>query len=224
MAAELPSIGLSEFSARLLPFAPELSAAVLSRLHGHYLELQRWNPRIGLVGPGTVSEVIERHYGESVAAIPLLDRLPGRRQLLDLGSGGGFPGLILAVCCPRIDVVLLESRERKAAFLRRAATAADTTLRVVTGYLRAQLPEGVPQRLDFVTLRAVRLERAAWRTLHARLSAGGHVLQWSGPESSSPPQGFRAVGDVMPLAGGDKRVIRTWSAFSQLSTCEPDRA
>jgi 16S rRNA (guanine527-N7)-methyltransferase len=224
VAAELPSIGLSEFSARLLPFAPELPASVLARLHGHYQELQRWNSRLGLVGPGTAGEVIERHYGESVAAIPLLDRLPGRRKLLDLGSGGGFPGLVLAVCCPRVEVVLLESRERKAAFLRRAAVVADTTLRVVSGYLGAQLPDGVPERLDFVTLRAVRLERSAWRALHARLGAGGHVLQWSGPESASPPEGFRAVGDVMPLAGGDKRVIRTWSAFSQLSTCEPDRA
>jgi hypothetical protein len=59
VAAELPSIGLSEFSVRLLPFAPELPSAVLARLHGHYLELQRWNPRLGLVGPGTASEVIE---------------------------------------------------------------------------------------------------------------------------------------------------------------------
>lgn len=207
---DLPEISPAELASRLAPFAPALPAGVVERLGRHYSELRRWNLRLGLIGPGTVDQIVERHYGESVAALSWIDARPEANELLDIGSGAGFPGLVLAICRPRLRVTLLESRERKAAFLRRSALAAGAGgVRVSGGFLDANLPDEVPERLDFVTLRAVKLADAAWRALLARLAPDGLVLQWSGPASTTPA-GLREAGTAMPLAGGERRSIRAW--------------
>ncbi|MDA8015892.1 MAG: class I SAM-dependent methyltransferase [Thermoanaerobaculia bacterium] len=88
----------------------------------HYEEMRRWNPRLSLIGPGTASEVVERHYSESLQALPLLadDVKSRRRTLVDVGSGAGFPGLILAASRIDLDVVLVEPNQRKCAFLEAA--------------------------------------------------------------------------------------------------------
>jgi 16S rRNA (guanine527-N7)-methyltransferase len=211
---QLPSIPLPEFDDRLRPFAPDLPAPVVVALHGHYGELRRWNASLSLVGLGTAKEIVERHYGESVAALSIVDAAPGGpsgRDLLDVGSGAGFPGLILAICRPTLRVTLLEARGRKAEFLRRSARAAAASVRVVEGFLDRTLPHDVPEKLDFVTLRAVKLGPASWRALRARLAPGGLVLQWSGPESPPPPGGFEQTSELV-LATSRQRSIRVWAA------------
>jgi 16S rRNA (guanine527-N7)-methyltransferase len=166
------------------------------------------------VGLGTAKEIVERHYGESVAALSIVDAAPGGlsgRDLLDVGSGAGFPGLILAICRPALRVTLLEARRRKAEFLRRSARSAAVDVRVVEGFLDRTLPDDVPEKLDFVTLRAVKLGPASWRALRARLAPGGLVLQWSGPESAPPPGGFEQTSEL-ELAASRQRSIRVWAA------------
>jgi 16S rRNA (guanine527-N7)-methyltransferase len=206
VGAELPDIPLGEFVERLQALDPGLSAETAERLHRHYGELRRWNRRLSLVGPGTVREVVERHYGESVVALSLLPRPEAAataRQLLDVGSGAGFPGLVMAVCRPDLRVTLLEPRERKAAFLLRSAHLAAAPVVVLRGFLRDSLPAGAPERLDFVTLRAVKLGAAAWEALRERLVRNGRVLQWSGPERHPPPAGFESIGETL-LPGGNR--------------------
>jgi 16S rRNA (guanine527-N7)-methyltransferase len=228
VSGELPAISVSDFARRLRARVPEVPERTVERLHRHYQELRRWNARLSLVGPGTAEEVVERHYAESVAALPWIETRPGPRVLLDVGSGAGFPGLVLAICCPRLRVTLLESRARKVAFLTRAAHLAGALeqVRVVEGFLGDALPGGAPERLDFVALRAVKLDSAAWAVLRARLAPGGLVLQWSGPESPSPPAGFQRAGDDVPLAGGERRTIRIWAAAGDQDPSPPpsDRA
>ena len=92
-------------------------------MHAHYEELARWNSVVSLVGPAFSGEIFERHYAESLAALPLLPAGPFR--LLDLGSGAGFPGLVLAAARPDCEVVLVEARERKWAFLQSAVRRAE---------------------------------------------------------------------------------------------------
>ena len=210
---EIPSLSLPQFEQRLASRVPTLSGDAIERLHRHYEELRTWNERLGLIGPGTFATIVERHYGESLAALPWLDRRPGARSLLDVGSGAGFPGIVLAICRPALRVTLLESTERKAAFLRRSARAAGADVSVLAGFLRDALPAGAPETLDFVTLRAVKLAPAGWHALRARLAPDGLLLQWSGPAMPAP-EGFQEVGPAVPLAGGDRRSIRAWSAAS----------
>src|SRR5262245_2314651 len=91
----------------------------LVRQFADYLdELRSWNARGNLVAPGDLGRLVERHVTESLAALPIVDRL-AVRELIDLGSGGGFPGVPLKLARPELDVALVESRRLKALFLRR---------------------------------------------------------------------------------------------------------
>ncbi|GLS46060.1 16S rRNA (guanine(527)-N(7))-methyltransferase RsmG [Methylobacterium brachythecii] len=102
-----------------------------SRLLDIYVEqLTRWQAVKNLVGPGTLSEVWTRHVAD---ALQLLDAMPNATRWLDLGSGAGIPGLILAIAGrdrEMFHVKLLESNSRKCAFLTETArlTGAPATI------------------------------------------------------------------------------------------------
>ncbi len=88
------------------------------RLRDYAALLLRWNARINLVADSTLDEVWERHVLDSLQLLPLLPDLPG--SLTDIGSGAGFPGLVLAAATGR-ETHLVESDRRKGAFLLEAA-------------------------------------------------------------------------------------------------------
>jgi hypothetical protein len=73
-----PPLARDRFGARLAVNGQrELSPSAVGALHAHYLELLRWNRLVSLIGPGTEGELVERHYGESLAALPWLDERQG---------------------------------------------------------------------------------------------------------------------------------------------------
>lgn len=102
------------------------SEVTLERLDRYEALLVKWQKAINLVGPKTLSEIWERHFLDSAQ---FWKHAPAAaRSLADIGSGGGFPGLVLAVLAadPVIgrtgfQVHLIESDQRKASFLREAA-------------------------------------------------------------------------------------------------------
>ncbi|MFM8940525.1 MAG: 16S rRNA (guanine(527)-N(7))-methyltransferase RsmG, partial [Phenylobacterium sp.] len=108
----------------------------------------KWNPAINLVAKSTLGAVWERHIADSAQLFPLIP--PGARTLVDLGSGAGFPGLVLAILGVP-EVHLVESDVRKATFLREVArvTAAPATVHAV----RIEQAEVPPA--DVVTARAL---------------------------------------------------------------------
>lgn len=110
--------------------------------------LEKWQRRINLVAPATVPDVWNRHVLDSAQLWPLIEPLPG--PVLDLGSGAGFPGLVLAIL-GRDDVVLVESDTRKAAFLREAARLAGAQVTVEA----CRIESLHPIRAGIVTSRAL---------------------------------------------------------------------
>ncbi|MBZ0112084.1 MAG: class I SAM-dependent methyltransferase, partial [Thermoanaerobaculia bacterium] len=119
MAVSLPLLERSEFARRLAAESPEsLSEATVFALAAHYEELRLWGRRLSLIGPGTVAEVFGRHYGESLVALPWCPSEP--LNYVDFGSGGGFPGYVLAAARPLWCSTLVEPRGRKWAFLETA--------------------------------------------------------------------------------------------------------
>jgi 16S rRNA (guanine527-N7)-methyltransferase len=188
MAVSLPSLSFDEFReslGRALPFG--ITREVSERLWGHYEELARWSPRLSLIGAGTAADVVKRHYAESLLALPLIE---GVRSLLDLGSGAGFPGFVLAAARPDLEVTLVEARHRKAVFLRSAAHRASLSCRVLNATLGPSLPAEMSTSFDAITVRAVRLGSAEWAAVNAGLVAGGRLLRWIGPAVEPPPRGF----------------------------------
>ncbi|BAT58222.1 ribosomal RNA small subunit methyltransferase G [Variibacter gotjawalensis] len=101
----------------------------MERLDAIVEQLRIWQQRINLVAPSTVSEVWTRHVGDSWQLLALA---PDARLWVDLGSGGGFPGLVVAAAL--VDrggsIHLVESNNKKAAFLRECARIAGLPVKV----------------------------------------------------------------------------------------------
>lgn len=95
-----------------------LSSDQLERLVHYHAELSRWMRRINLVARETSAEqLVELHFLDSLTMAPLVLGHPAQ-CLLDIGSGAGFPGLVLAALFPTVPVTLLEPRQKRATFLR----------------------------------------------------------------------------------------------------------
>ena len=126
----------------------ELSESQIERLSQHYELLTRWNKVLSLTSLRTLEEAVERHYCESVFAAWHLPE--GRASVADVGSGAGFPGIAIAIVRPECSVVLVESHQRKAAFLKEASRD------LANVHVVAKRADDVAERFDWVVSRAVR--------------------------------------------------------------------
>jgi 16S rRNA (guanine527-N7)-methyltransferase len=117
-------------------------------------ELRRWQAIKNLVSPATLDEVWSRHIADS---LQLADVAAEARTWLDLGSGAGFPGLVIALAIavrPGAQVHLVESNGRKCAFLRHAARATGAPVKVHEARIEA-VAAGFAGKVDVVTARAL---------------------------------------------------------------------
>ena len=113
--------------------------------------LERWQKRINLIAPSTLSQVWNRHILDSAQLLPLIPK--GVEAIADLGSGGGFPSLVLAAIQPA-KVHLYESNAKKAAFLEEALRQMKVEGVVHRQRLeRRKSPPNMP-RVQLVTARA----------------------------------------------------------------------
>jgi 16S rRNA (guanine527-N7)-methyltransferase len=139
-----------ERAVRLTPVSRE----TLARLDRFVELLLARQQQMNLIAASTEATVWTRHVADSLQLLPLM---PAARVWADLGSGGGFPGLVLACALADVDgarVHLVESIGKKAAFLRDAA--ADINLPVTVHAVRIEeFVENVPGKVDVVTARAV---------------------------------------------------------------------
>jgi 16S rRNA (guanine(527)-N(7))-methyltransferase RsmG len=148
-----------------LPDAP-VSRETERRLRAYLDLLLAWNARINLIAPATEAMAWERHVLDSWQLLPLL---PPRGVLADLGSGGGLPGLVLAIGREE-ETHLVESDRRKAAFLREAArTLGLAHVRVQAARIEAaRLP-----KVAVVTARALAPLDALLRQAHGIVAPAG---------------------------------------------------
>lgn len=109
----------------------ELAPAQIDLLMSFMDLLQKWNKVYNLTSVRDPQEMLTHHLLDSLAAVPALLRhvnhLPmeeGKRlPLLDVGSGGGLPGVVFAICCPQIDVNCVDTVGKKAAFIQQGAAS-----------------------------------------------------------------------------------------------------
>ena len=98
-----------------------LSPAQAERLALYFSELSKWMQRINLVARETsADQLVELHFLDSLILAPLVAHRPDL-HLLDIGSGAGFPGLVLAAVLPEARFTLVEPRQKRAVFLRHVA-------------------------------------------------------------------------------------------------------
>ena len=93
--------------------------------------LQKWNKVYNLTSVRDPQEMVSLHMLDSLAAVPALQRHVAslgkaageRTRQLDVGSGGGLPGVVFAICCPEVDIDCVDTVAKKAAFLQQAAVS-----------------------------------------------------------------------------------------------------
>ena len=204
MGSPLPALTERQFRDRLHRFWPDGSESGLGALYVHFCELRRWNPRLSLVGPGTAETVVERHYGESLAAVPLIRA--SDRSLLDVGTGAGFPGLVLAAARPSLRATLTEPRQRKWAFLQTAVGRCGLSCRCLDVRVELPLPRALPREIDIVTCRAVKISPGILEAL-GRSSPRVRFLLWSGVESPQLPAGCRVHREVRLAGSAHRRIL-----------------
>lgn len=165
--------------------------------------LLSWNRSISLTTVTNPEEILRFHFGESLFVASLLPISDGR--LADVGTGAGFPGLPLKMLAPSLDLTLIESNAKKAAFLAEVVRRiAVERVHIFRG--RMEEADGT---FDFVTARALGQFEGllAWAAHH--LVKSGRLILWLGHEdakSISHTSGWSWLAPV-PIPGSDRRFI-----------------
>lgn len=130
-----------------------LSSPLIGQISTYLDLLLRWNSRVSLTAIRHPEEIIQRHFGESLfTGTHLANRLPANAELLDYGTGPGFPGLPIQILLPHLRVTLAESQAKKVAFLREVIRTLNLKTEVWPRRVE-ELPSD--RRFDAVTMRAV---------------------------------------------------------------------
>lgn len=143
----------------MLPeFGPEgfatiagVSRETLARIHAYVGVLEEWNARHNLVSRTSLGDIWRRHVWDSAQLASLIPS--SAMSLVDLGSGAGFPGLVLAILLrerPGFRIVLYEATRKKCRFLEVAALAAGVSVEIRC----ARIEQALPEKFDVVTARA----------------------------------------------------------------------
>jgi 16S rRNA (guanine527-N7)-methyltransferase len=155
-----------------------ISADISARLHEFADLLLRWNATVNLIAPDDAPVLWQRHIQDCLQLVPLIDPRPERA--IDLGSGGGFPGLVLAIATG-VPFDLIESDRRKATFLREAARVAAAPVTVHAKRIEAAVLPPAP----LVTARALARLPRLLELAEPKLAKGGICLFMKGASAEA---------------------------------------
>jgi 16S rRNA (guanine527-N7)-methyltransferase len=181
--------------ARSLPLA--LSEAQLGQLIDYLALLAKWNAVYNLTAVRDPAQMVTQHLLDSLAAVPAF---AGAKNVLDVGAGGGLPGMVLAIARPDLRVSLIDTVHKKTAFLTQAK--AELGLAKVTIHTARVEQLQVPEKFDVITSRA-------FAELNDFVTWSGHLLKEGGrfialkgvkpdEEIARLPAGWKVSG-VQPL-------------------------
>lgn len=166
---------------------PQLS----SRLETYFRLLETWNRKINLTGLNLAEatpETIDRLLIEPLVAARYIPA--GAARMLDVGSGGGSPAIPIALARSSISLVMVESKTRKAVFLREAVRAVELGRAEVAASRFEELltrPE-LHEAHDLVTIRAVRIEPRVLSNLQAFVKTRGALFLFRGATTADPSE------------------------------------
>jgi len=131
----------------------DVSLETMDRLLAYAALLIKWNPKINLVAKSTIPDIWHRHIADSAQLWVLAPR--GAKTWVDIGSGAGFPGLVIAAIAaekaPDLTMTLVESDRRKSVFLQSAAREMGITVKVIT----KRIEQLESQNADILSARAL---------------------------------------------------------------------
>jgi 16S rRNA (guanine527-N7)-methyltransferase len=173
-----PSDPLALLTEGVAALGLELAPAILDHLQAYLEELKLWNAKTNLTALKTDRDIVIKHFLDSLMVLPFLD---GAGSVVDLGSGGGFPGLVLKLARPEMTLTLVEARERKAAFLEYLAARFKLTgVQVVQTHLTPSLAHKWQPKVAAVVSRAAFILPRLLELAAPLLAPGGVVLALKG--------------------------------------------
>ncbi|MBM2885458.1 16S rRNA (guanine(527)-N(7))-methyltransferase RsmG [Chromobacterium phragmitis] len=188
---------IAELKQGLAQLALELSEPQLDLLERYLALLVKWNQTYNLTAIRQEERMVSYHLLDSLSLVP---HLQGGSRMLDVGSGGGMPGIPTAIARPDLQVVLLDSNHKKTTFLRQVVLELGLpNVQVMTDRVEAYQPE---QKFDRITSRAFsELSEFVKLTRHL-MAEGGQYVAMKGvypyEEIALLPQGV-AVSEVLPV-------------------------
>jgi len=181
----------------------ELSGSVIDKFMLYLAELKRWGAKMNLTARADETEIISRHFLDSLTLLPTLRGL-GCKKILDMGSGAGFPGLPLKIAAPELDITLMDAREKRVFFLRHLirSLGLSTGISAIKG--RAEvIPQGLAAAFDCVTSRAFSHLSAFLPLAMPYLMEKGFIIAMKGPKGPEELKGLDTAGLEGP------RIVRT---------------
>lgn len=144
------------FAARLAAVGASVSGGTIAQLGDYLARLLAMNEQMNLTAIKDADSAWERHVLDALTLLPLLADVPAQARLVDIGSGGGIPGLPLAIARPDLRVTLVEATQKKAAFLSAVSRAMNLSNVSVRAERAEQLGRSeLRGTFDVVTARAV---------------------------------------------------------------------
>lgn len=160
----------------------EVDEPAIERMAAYFQELKKWGRKINLISMGADDrQIIENHFLDSLTLLPLIEG-PGV-HLLDIGTGAGFPGLVLKAASPEMEVTLVEPRLKRVSFLKHIIRTLELTGVAVLS-CRAEDEQQLPSNLGatHITSRAV-TEISGFLQMTARFAQPGvQVICMKGPK------------------------------------------
>lgn len=168
---------------RLNACAIPISAHEADQLAVYHHLLLDWNTRMDLTAVTEDSEMLDKHYVDSLMPLSLPGLLPSTGSVIDVGTGAGFPGMPLAICCPGLQFTLLDSQQKRLTFL--AEVISQLSLSNVT-LVHARAEDGARNpalraSFDLAVARAVAPLPVLAEYLLPYVRVGGFALCWKGP-------------------------------------------
>jgi 16S rRNA (guanine527-N7)-methyltransferase len=196
------------------PLSPErfaeiagVSRETLDRLRVYAALLEKWQRTVNLVARSTLDDPWRRHFLDSAQLVPLLP--PGLPTITDIGSGAGFPGLVLAIVTGR-PTELIEADARKGAFLREAARATGAPATVITARIES-VAAAEEKSVDILTARALAPLVSLCETadaLRARCCVFLKGAQWQDELTLARKSWKMEVETFASLTEADARILR----------------
>ena len=192
-----------------IPFDKELP----EKLEIYLALLQEWNSRMDLTAVTDDEETIDKHFVDSLIVMKT-DLIGREAKLIDVGTGAGFPGMVLAMACPAMKVTLLDSQQKRLSFLQAVAEKAEVknvTLihaRAEDGARKAELRE----KFDVAAARALAPMNILCEYLLPYVSVEGCALCWKGPALKNELESGR---NAAHLLGGRMEMPVSYAVYGR---------
>jgi 16S rRNA (guanine527-N7)-methyltransferase len=191
-----------------------LGPAELDRFATYHREILLWNRRINLVSERSAQEIVIRHFLDSLTPAPFLDRPDG--ALIDLGSGGGFPGIPLRIALPGLHLSLVEASRKKSSFLSHVVrTLRLDGVQVIRERVEALTAEEIlAGRFDTLISRAAFKLPDLIRTASFFLKPGGQLIAMKGPDPQEEMEETERISEAAGMVFTACRAVRLPGADS----------